>query len=111
MGRQLKNLTASLFFPLSFATHLLQAALRRYNSDELGFTGTVENAISRLELKRETLAAERNTLEHDRLQVAEPLEQPARVLEVLPNQGRLPLAAGRAGGARQGLCAGAEHHP
>jgi len=61
------------------AVQVLQAALRRYNSDELGFTGTVENAISRLELQREKLAVERNTLEHDRLQVAEPLEQLARL--------------------------------
>jgi DNA repair exonuclease SbcCD ATPase subunit len=58
---------------------VLQGALRKYNTDEVGFTGTVENAISRLELKRETLASELTTLEHDRLQVAAPLEELARL--------------------------------
>ena len=58
---------------------VLQGALRKYNTDEVGFTGTVENAISRLELKRETLATELKTLEHDRLQVAGPLEELARL--------------------------------
>ena len=58
---------------------VLQGALRKYNTDEVGFTGTVENAISRLELKRETLASELKTLEHDRLQVAGPLEELARL--------------------------------
>lgn len=57
------------------AVQVLQAALRRYTSDELDFTGTVETAISRLELKRETLATERASLEHDRGQVAGPLAQ------------------------------------
>jgi DNA repair exonuclease SbcCD ATPase subunit len=61
------------------AVQVLQAALRRYNSDEVVFTGTVENAISRLELKRETLAADLKTLEHDRLQAAGPLEQLAQL--------------------------------
>jgi hypothetical protein len=61
------------------ALQVLQGALRKYNSPELEFTGTVETAISRLELKRETLAAERNALEHDRLQVAGPLEELARI--------------------------------
>lgn len=61
------------------AVQLLQAALRRYTSDELEFTGTVETAVSRLELKRETLATERASLEHDRGQVAEPL---ARLAEL-----------------------------
>jgi DNA repair exonuclease SbcCD ATPase subunit len=54
---------------------VLQGALRRYTSEEVDFTGTVENAISRLELKRGTLASELRALEHDRAQVAGPLEQ------------------------------------
>ena len=61
------------------ALQVLQGALRRYNTDEVGFTGTVENAISRLELKRETLVTELRTLEHDRQQVAGPLEELARI--------------------------------
>jgi hypothetical protein len=61
------------------ALQVLQGALRRYNTDEVDFTGTVENAISRLELKRETLASELRTLEHDRLQVAGPLDELARL--------------------------------
>jgi hypothetical protein len=61
------------------ALQVLQGALRKYNSDEVDFTGTVENASSRLELKRETLASELKTLEHDRLQVAGPLEELARL--------------------------------
>ncbi len=58
---------------------VLQGALRRYTSEEVDFTGTVENAISRLELKRETLASELQALAHDRQQVAGPLEQLARL--------------------------------
>ena len=58
---------------------VLQGALRKYNTDEVSFTGTVENAISRLELKRETLASELTSLEHDRLQIAGPLEELARL--------------------------------
>lgn len=61
------------------AVQVLQAALRRYNSDELNFTGTVENTVSRLELQKEKLAVERNALEHDRQQAAEPLAQLAQL--------------------------------
>jgi DNA repair exonuclease SbcCD ATPase subunit len=53
---------------------VLQGALRRYTSDEVDFTGTVENAIARLELKRETIASELKTLDHDRQQVSGPLD-------------------------------------
>ncbi len=58
---------------------VLQGALRRYACAEVEFTGTVENATTRLELKRETLASELKTLEHDRLQVAGPIEDLARL--------------------------------
>ncbi len=61
------------------AVQVLQTALRRYTTDEVTFTGTVENAISRLELKRETLATDLATLAHDRQQAAEPL---ARLAEL-----------------------------
>ncbi len=45
------------------ALQVLQGALRKYTAQEVEFTGTVENAISRLELKRETLAADQAALE------------------------------------------------
>jgi DNA repair exonuclease SbcCD ATPase subunit len=61
------------------ALQVLQGALRKYNTLEVDFTGTVENAISRLELKRETLMTELRTLDHDRQQVAGPLEELARL--------------------------------
>jgi len=61
------------------ALQVLQTALRRYDAQELEFTGTVENAISRLELKRDTLGAELKSVEHDRAQVAGPLEELARL--------------------------------
>ncbi len=61
------------------ALQVLQGALRRYTALELDFTGTVENAISRLELKRETLAADLAALAHDRAQAAGPLEDLARL--------------------------------
>jgi hypothetical protein len=61
------------------ALQVLQGALRKYDALEIEFTGTVENAISRLELKRETLASEAKALEHDRAQVAGPLEELARL--------------------------------
>lgn len=58
---------------------VLQGALRRYRSEEVDFTGTVENAIARLEGKHGLLAGELKALEHDRLQVAGPLEDLARL--------------------------------
>jgi DNA repair exonuclease SbcCD ATPase subunit len=61
------------------ALQVLQAALRRYTAPEVDFTGTVENAVSRLELKREMLASELRTLEHDRAEVAGPLQELARL--------------------------------
>jgi len=61
------------------ALQVLQGALRKYTVPELEFTGTVENAISRLDLKRETLLTDLKTLEHDRLHVATPLEELARL--------------------------------
>ena len=61
------------------ALQVLQGALRKYAALEVDFAGTVENATSRLELKYETLASELKTLEHDRLQVATPLEELAHL--------------------------------
>jgi DNA repair exonuclease SbcCD ATPase subunit len=61
------------------AVQVLQAALRRYDALELEFTGTIETAISRLELQRGNLAVEWNTLEHDRARAAEPLAELARL--------------------------------
>jgi len=58
---------------------VLQGALRKYTCAEVDSSGTVETATARLELKRETLASELKTLEHDRLQVAGPLEELARL--------------------------------
>jgi AAA domain len=65
----------------SEAVRVLAGALRKYHSQELGFEGTVEVAIQRLEAKRELLSSELRTLEHDLAQVAGPLEELARVAD------------------------------
>src|SRR5262249_37755082 len=60
------------------ALHVLQAALRRYPCPEVEFSGTVDTAIQRLELKRETLTTDLKTLEHDFSRIASPLEDLVR---------------------------------
>jgi hypothetical protein len=59
----------------SEAIKVLEAALRRYNSPEVEFTGTVENALQRLETKRGLLETEIKTLEHDFAAIAKPLDE------------------------------------
>jgi hypothetical protein len=58
----------------SEALQVLEGALRRYNAPELEFTGTVEHALQRLELKLGVLDADLKTLEHERDGAAAPLQ-------------------------------------
>jgi DNA repair exonuclease SbcCD ATPase subunit len=60
------------------ALAVLEGAVRKYNEPEVDSTGSVDTAITRLELKLATLDTELKTLEHDFGQVAEPLEALAR---------------------------------
>jgi DNA repair exonuclease SbcCD ATPase subunit len=62
----------------SEALQVLEGALKRYTCAELEFTGTVDTAIQRLELKVGTLATELKTLEHDLERMSGPLEELAR---------------------------------
>jgi hypothetical protein len=65
----------------SEALKVLEGALRRYNCLELDFTGTVENAIQRLEGKQHLLEAELQELAHALEQNAGPLEELADIGE------------------------------
>lgn len=65
----------------SEALKVLEGALRRYNSPEVEFTGTVENAIQRLETKRGLLESEIKTLEHDHGAMSGPRDQIASLTE------------------------------
>jgi DNA repair exonuclease SbcCD ATPase subunit len=61
------------------ALKVLAGALRKHHLPELGFEGTVDVGILRLEAKRELLSSEMRTLEHDLAQAAGPLEELARI--------------------------------
>jgi hypothetical protein len=65
----------------SEALKVLEGALRRYNCLELEFTGTVENAMQRLEAKQHLLEAELQELAHALEQNAGPLEELADIGE------------------------------
>lgn len=65
----------------SEALRVLEGGLRRYTTPELEFTGTVDNAIQRLEAKHGLLASEMKTLEHDFAQIQGSLEELARLGE------------------------------
>jgi hypothetical protein len=65
----------------SEALKVLEGALRRYNCSELDFTGTAENAIQRLEAKRQLLQTELQELAHALEQNAGPLEDLAALGE------------------------------
>jgi len=73
------------------AVALLEGALKKYNDRELDFTGTIDNAIQRLEAKRGLLETEAKNLEHELEQVAGPLEQLSALGEE-ENQARLSMA-------------------
>lgn len=59
----------------SEALRVLEDALRRFTAPELEFTGTIDNALERLEAKRQLILTERRTLEHDLAQSQGPLER------------------------------------
>ncbi|MBI5708835.1 MAG: AAA family ATPase [Candidatus Eisenbacteria bacterium] len=63
------------------ALQVLEGAARKYTCAELEFTGTVETAIQRLDLKLGTLGTELNTLEHDLAQASGPLAELARLAD------------------------------
>ncbi len=59
----------------SEALRVLDDSLRRYTAPELEFTGTLDNALERLEAKRELVLSERRTMEHDLSQSDGPLQR------------------------------------
>jgi AAA domain-containing protein len=65
----------------SEALKVLEGALRRYNCAELDFTGTADNAIQRLDAKRQLLETELNELAHDLDRNSGPLEELADIGE------------------------------
>jgi DNA repair exonuclease SbcCD ATPase subunit len=65
----------------SEALRVLEEALRRYNAPELEFTGTVDNAIDKLEAKRQLSEGELHELDHQVSLVQVPLEQLAHLAE------------------------------
>ncbi len=65
----------------SESLRVLQDSVRKYTCPELEFTGTVDNAIQRLEAKRGLLESEAHALEHRLQQAAEPLATLARLSE------------------------------
>ncbi len=73
------------------AVQVLQGALRRYHCDVLGFEGTVDVAITRLETKLGMLDAELHALDHDLQAVAGPLDE-LTALGVEEQQHRTHLA-------------------
>jgi uncharacterized protein YhaN len=73
------------------AVALLEGALKKYNDRELDFTGTIDNAIQRLETKRGLLETEVKSLEHELEKVAGPLEQLSTLGEE-ESEARLSLA-------------------
>ncbi len=58
----------------SEALRVLEEALRRYNAPELEFTGTVDNAIERLEAKRGLVESDLHDLDQQLARAQEPLE-------------------------------------
>jgi DNA repair exonuclease SbcCD ATPase subunit len=60
---------------------VLEDSLRKYTCPELEFTGTIDNAIQRLEAKRGLLESEAHALDHRLQQAAEPLATLARLSE------------------------------
>lgn len=70
----------------SEALRVLDDALRRYTASELEFTGTIDNAIERLEAKRQLLLSEQRTIEHDLEQSQGPL---ARLTEMADEESAL----------------------
>lgn len=58
----------------SEALRVLEDALRRYNAPELEFTGTVDNAIDKLEAKRALCETDLHDLDHQVQRVSGPLE-------------------------------------
>ena len=66
----------------SEAIRILEGALRRYDCPELDFNGTVDNALQRLEGKRQLLEAELQELAHDLEKNAGPLGELADSSEV-----------------------------
>ena len=58
----------------SEALRVLEEALRRYTAPELEFTGTVDNAIERLEAKRSLVEADLHDLDHQLALAQGPLE-------------------------------------
>ena len=65
----------------SEALRILDESLRRYDAHELEFTGTVENAIERLEAKSEFVRSAMHEIDHRLVKSQEPLEKMAALAE------------------------------
>jgi DNA repair exonuclease SbcCD ATPase subunit len=63
----------------SDAIGLLEGALRKYTCPEVESSGLVDTAISRLELKRQTLDTEIHELDHALSKIQEPVDELARL--------------------------------
>jgi hypothetical protein len=61
------------------AMGLIEGALRRYTCPELDSSLQIDNTITRLELKRQTLETELKTLEHDLDAIRDPIGELARL--------------------------------
>ena len=66
----------------SEAIKILETSLKRYDCPEIEFTGTVDNALARLEAKRQLLETELQELSHELDQNAGPLGELADLEEV-----------------------------
>ena len=66
----------------SEAIRMLETSLKRYDCPELEFTGTIDNALARLEAKSRLLETELQELTHDLEQNAGPLGELADLAEI-----------------------------
>src|SRR6185436_267699 len=63
------------------ALRVLDGAVRKYTCAEVESSGSVDTAIQRLETKRELLATDLKSLEHDQSRIAGPLEELVAIAE------------------------------
>jgi ABC-type transport system involved in cytochrome c biogenesis ATPase subunit len=63
------------------ALRVLDGAIRKYTCAEVESSGSVDTAIQRLETKREMLATDLKSLEHDQTRIAGPLEELVKIAE------------------------------
>ncbi|HEY6867513.1 MAG TPA: AAA family ATPase [Candidatus Eisenbacteria bacterium] len=84
------------------AMQLLENATKKYTCQELDFTGTIDNAVQRLEAKRGVIETEVKNLEHELAKVAGPLEELSKLGE---EEAGARLALARVSEERKGALA------